>query len=41
MTVDNYTNQVIHGDSLEVLKEFPSDSINLIITSPLFCGACA
>lgn len=25
---------IIHGDCLEVLKTFPSDSINLIVTSP-------
>jgi len=27
-------NHIIQGDSLQVLKDFPSDSINLIVTSP-------
>ena len=30
----NYTNKVIHGDSLKILKEIPDISVDLVITSP-------
>jgi DNA modification methylase len=32
--LENFINQVIHGDALEILKEIPDDSIDLGITSP-------
>lgn len=31
-------NKIIQGDSLEVLKELPSESIDCIITSPPYYG---
>lgn len=36
--IDEFINKVICGDSLEVMKEIPDDSINLIITSPPYFG---
>ena len=39
MSFEKYVNKVISGDSLEVLKDFPSNFINLIITSPPYFGA--
>ena len=30
------TNTIIHGDTLQTLKKFPSNKINLIITSPSY-----
>lgn len=38
-SVDEIQNQVIQGDSLEVLKTFPDECVNLIITSPPYFGA--
>lgn len=32
--IDEYINLVLCGDAAEVLKDIPSDSIDLIITSP-------
>jgi site-specific DNA-methyltransferase (adenine-specific) len=32
--IDKFINQIIHGDCLEVLKEFPDHSIDLIVTDP-------
>ncbi len=32
--IDDYIDRVICGDALEVLKQIPSDSIDLVITSP-------
>ncbi len=32
--IDKYLNKIICGDALEVLKELPNNSIDLIITSP-------
>lgn len=34
----HFENQIIPGDSLRVLREIPSDFINLIITSPPYFG---
>jgi DNA modification methylase len=31
-------NALIHGDSLEVLQEFPDESVNCVITSPPYWG---
>ena len=36
--MNGLVNKVIEGDSLEVLKEFPDGSVNLIITSPPYFG---
>ena len=33
-----FINQVIHGDSLEVMKTMPDDFVNLAITSPPYFG---
>lgn len=35
---DELRNQIINGDCLEVLKEFPDNSINCCITSPPYYG---
>lgn len=32
--LDNYTNKIIHGDCLEITKDIPDNSIDLIITDP-------
>lgn len=32
--IDRYINNIILGDSLEVMKRFPSKSIDLVVTSP-------
>lgn len=32
--IDTYLNRIICGDSLSVMKEMPSDSIDVIVTSP-------
>lgn len=34
MLSDQVINQVLYGDSLEVMKTLPDESINLVITSP-------
>ena len=34
----NQTNKIIQGDSLKVLKTFPDESINCVITSPPYWG---
>ena len=37
--IENYTNKIILGDTLELLDLLPKDSIHLIITSPPYFGA--
>ena len=37
--ISDFANKVIQGDSLEVLKTLPDESVNLIITSPPYFGA--
>lgn len=32
--IDNYINKIICGDSLETMKKMPSNSIDLVVTSP-------
>jgi len=32
--IENYINTVINGDCVEVMKELPEGSIDLIVTSP-------
>lgn len=32
--IENFVNKVIHGDSLEVLKELPEDSIDMVFVDP-------
>jgi len=32
--IEEYTNQILCGDAGEILKEIPSNSVNLVITSP-------
>ncbi len=29
-----YLNQIVHGDALEIMQRIPSESIDLVITSP-------
>ena len=36
--ISEFTNRVINGDSQEVMKEMPEDSVNLVITSPPYFG---
>jgi len=31
---DDYVNKIIHGDCLEVMKDIPDNSVDLVITSP-------
>lgn len=31
---EEYINKIICGDSLEVMKSMPSESIDLVVTSP-------
>lgn len=37
-SIEEFTNKIINGDSLQVLKEIPDESVNLIITSPPYFG---
>jgi site-specific DNA-methyltransferase (adenine-specific) len=32
--MDRWLNQIIEGDCLEVMKELPSESVDLVVTSP-------
>jgi len=32
--IEKYINQIVCGDSLEVMREMPSESIDLVVTSP-------
>lgn len=32
--IERYTNSIIHGDAVEVMRRLPSKSVNLIVTSP-------
>ena len=34
MDIQNLLNRVIHGDCLEVMKKMPSESVDLVVTSP-------
>ena len=34
MEIDKFRNTIICGDILEVMRTFPSDSIDLVVTSP-------
>lgn len=34
MTIDGFLNKIICGDNLDVMKKFPNNSIDMIITSP-------
>jgi len=36
--IDNFINKVICGNSLDIIKDIPPNSINLIITSPPYFG---
>ena len=36
---DTWKNQIILGDCLEVLKQIPSSSVNLIVTSPPYADS--
>ena len=36
--IEEFTNQIINGDSLQVLKDMPDESVNLTITSPPYFG---
>lgn len=36
--IEEFTNKVICGDSLQVMKEIPDESVNLVITSPPYFG---
>lgn len=33
-SIDAFLNRIIHGDCIEVMVEMPSDSIDLVVTSP-------
>lgn len=34
MEIQNLLDKVIHGDCLEVMKQIPSESVDLVVTSP-------
>ncbi len=34
MEIDRYLNQIICGDSLKIMQEMPSESLDLVVTSP-------
>ncbi len=34
MNIENYINKIICGDSVTIMKEMPSESIDLVVTSP-------
>lgn len=34
MKIDKYINKIIQGDCLEIIKEMPNNSIDLLVTSP-------
>ena len=34
MRIERLENRIINGDSSEVLRKFPSNSIDLVVTSP-------
>jgi DNA modification methylase len=36
--INEITNTIIHGNVVDVLKEFPSESIDMVITSPPYWG---
>jgi DNA modification methylase len=36
--IDKYKNKIILGDALEVLKTFPDECIDCVITSPPYWG---
>ena len=37
-SIESLRNQIINGDSFQVIKEIPDDSINLVVTSPPYFG---
>ena len=34
MSVENYRNRIVHGDCLQVMRQFEDDRIDLVLTSP-------
>lgn len=34
-SIEEVTNKIVCGDCLEVMKNLPSESIDLVVTSPL------
>mgnify|MGYP006271792527 CR=1 FL=1 len=34
MNIENIKNKIIHGDSLEILKKIPENSVDLIFADP-------
>lgn len=32
--IDKYLNKIINGNCVDVMKQFPDNSINLVVTSP-------
>lgn len=39
MRIDSKSNRIIHGDCLDVLKEFPDNCVDLIMTSPPYANS--
>ena len=33
-TIDSFTNQIVQGDCIEVMKQIPSESVDLVVTDP-------
>ena len=36
--IEKFTNKIIQGDILDILKQMPSDFVDCIITSPPYWG---
>ncbi len=34
MSIKDYTNKIIHGDCLEIMRDFEKESVDLVVTSP-------
>ena len=32
--IENYLNKIINGNCMDVMRQFPDNSINLVVTSP-------
>ena len=38
MSIENFENRIIQGDTLEVLKQIPDECIDCVVTSPPYYG---
>jgi DNA modification methylase len=35
---NNFTNQILHGDCIEAMREMPANSVDFILTDPPYLG---